>query len=145
MTHISRWSMATVMGALVLAHGVGQAQPRKPMPPLLTDSLVGRDLFDSYCASCHGRSGRGDGPVATALKRPPADLTAIARRHGGTYPAALVEATLNGGREPALPGAHGSSEMPIWGALFRQLDSKESVAKVRVDNLVRYLATIQTP
>jgi mono/diheme cytochrome c family protein len=145
MRHPWHWSIAGLITILVLAHGMGQAQSRKPMPPLLTDSLVGRDLYDSYCASCHGRTGRGDGPVAPALKKPPADLTTLARRHGGAYPAALVEATLNGTREPDPAGAHGSSEMPIWGALFRQLDSKESVAKVRVDSLVTYLATIQTP
>jgi hypothetical protein len=45
----------------------------------------------------------------------------------------------------ADPAAHGSSDMPIWGALFRELDSSESVARVRVTNLVDYLELIQAP
>jgi hypothetical protein len=35
--------------------------------------------------------------------------------------------------------------MPLWGSIFKQLDVKESVAKVRVDNLVKYLESIQIP
>jgi mono/diheme cytochrome c family protein len=122
-----------------------QGQSRKPMPPLLTESLAGRDLYDSYCASCHGREGKGDGPVGRALKRAPADLTAIARRNAGAYQPGLVEATLNGTRAADSSGAHGTSEMPIWGSLFRQLDTKPGVANARVASLVKYLETIQVP
>jgi mono/diheme cytochrome c family protein len=118
---------------------------QKPIPPILSDSLVGADLYRSYCASCHGNDGKGHGPVASVLKVPPADLTTLARRHGGNYPAALVRDTLYGARIPNATAAHGTSEMPLWGAIFRQLDTKESVAKVRVDNLVKYLESIQTP
>jgi hypothetical protein len=118
---------------------------QKPIPPILTDSLVGSDLYRSYCASCHGADGKGRGPVANVLKVPPADLTTLASRHGGKYPAALVQDTLYGARVPNPSVAHGTSEMPLWGAIFRQLDSKESVAKVRVENLVKYLESIQIP
>jgi mono/diheme cytochrome c family protein len=118
---------------------------QKPIPPILTESLVGPDLYRSYCASCHGADGKGQGPVASILKVPPADLTTLARRHDGKFPAALVQETLYGTRPPNTPVAHGTSEMPLWGAIFRQLDAKESVAKVRVDNLVKYLASIQIP
>src|SRR5688572_11005515 len=71
----------------------------KPAPPILTESLVGRDLYVSYCAGCHGSEGKGDGPVGRALNVPPADLTTIARRHG-RYRPDLVQATLNGARAP---------------------------------------------
>jgi mono/diheme cytochrome c family protein len=118
---------------------------QKPVPPILTDSLVGSDLYRSYCASCHGADGKGGGSVANVLKVPPADLTTLARRHGGKYPAALVQDTLYGARVPSPSVAHGTSEMPLWGAIFRQLDTKESVAKVRVENLVKYLESIQIP
>jgi hypothetical protein len=79
------------------------------------------------------------------LKVPPADLTTLTRRHSGKYPAALVRDTLNGARVPTPSIAHGTSEMPLWGSIFRQLDSKESVAKVRVENLVKYVESIQVP
>ena len=136
--------------AVVLALGPSgpelRAQTGQKPPSILIESLVGRDLYGAYCAACHGREGRGDGPVGTALKTPPSDLTTIARRNGGKYPAALVEATLNGTRPEPLPSmAHGSSDMPIWGSIFRQLDAKESVARVRVQNLVKYVESFQAP
>ena len=118
---------------------------QKPTPPVLTDSLVGSDLFRAYCANCHGGDGKGQGPVASVLKVSPADLTTLARRLGGKYPAALVRDTLYGARVPNPSVAHGTTEMPLWGAIFRQLDSKESVAKVRVENLVKYVESIQIP
>ena len=121
------------------------AAQQKPVPPILTESLVGSDLFSSYCASCHGADGKGRGPVASVLKVPPADLTTLARRNGGKYPSALVRDTLYGARIPNPSAAHGTSEMPLWGSIFKQLDVKESVAKVRVDNLVKYLESIQIP
>ena len=46
-------------------------------PPLAINALAGRDLFEFYCATCHGRDGKGAGPVAGALKTRPADLTAL--------------------------------------------------------------------
>ena len=129
-----------VVGLLCLSW---PAAAQQSIPPLLTDSLVGADLYGSYCAGCHGAGGKGDGPVAEVLTVPPADLTSLARRNGGQYPAALVRAALNGTRMPSPSVAHGSSEMPIWGAIFRELDAKESVAKVRVDTLVEYVRSIQ--
>jgi copper transport protein len=36
----------------------------------------GETLFAQNCTVCHGASGRGDGPGAATLTRPPADLTA---------------------------------------------------------------------
>ena len=117
--------------------------PQKSAPPLLIESLVGRDLFLTYCAGCHGREGKGDGPVASALKTVPSDLTTLARRNGGLYPASMVEATLNGTRQISLTTAHGTLKMPIWGSIFQQLDTNKAVAKVRVQNLINYLESIQ--
>jgi mono/diheme cytochrome c family protein len=44
---------------------------------------VGHHYFVRYCSACHGVEGRGDGPAASALRTPPADLTRIAQRRGG--------------------------------------------------------------
>ncbi|RPH59661.1 MAG: hypothetical protein EHM89_10295 [Acidobacteria bacterium] len=134
-----------VFAAICWPMTVSVVAQQKPVPPILTDSLVGPDLYRAYCASCHGADGKGQGPVANVLKVPPADLTTLARRHGGKYPAALVQDTLYGARVPNPSVVHGTSEMPLWGAIFRQLDTKESVAKVRVENLVKYLESIQIP
>ena len=144
MTRVSSWS---ILCGLFLAMGAYASLPaqsrQQPVPPLLIDSLVGRDLYATYCAGCHGRDGKGDGPVAPALKVPPADLTTIAKRNGGQFRASIVEGTLNGTRAQEPSSAHGTSEMPIWGSIFRQLDTRESVTKVRVENLVKHVESIQ--
>jgi len=47
----------------------------------------GAQLFKHYCASCHGKTAQGDGPVAPFFKLAPPDLTQMSRRSGGTFPA----------------------------------------------------------
>ena len=41
------------------------------MPAAPLDTAAGHALFGSSCASCHGMSGRGDGPMAKSLSTPP--------------------------------------------------------------------------
>ena len=60
----------------------------KPVPVKPTSPGSGEQMFNEYCASCHGRDAKGYGPVAPALKGHPADLTELARRNGGKYPEA---------------------------------------------------------
>ena len=110
--------------------------------PQAIKSLEGRDLFAVYCASCHGRTGIGDGPVVPALKVPPPDLTTLAKRNGGVFPGAQVGVLLSGPRRATLP-AHGSSDMPVWGPILRALDPNDTQAAIRVSNLVLYLESIQ--
>jgi mono/diheme cytochrome c family protein len=117
--------------------------PSKAIPPLALPSLSGRDSFDRYCAACHGAGGRGDGPAAATLKTPPADLTTLARRNGGTFPRQQVATYVEGTGRP-LP-AHGSSDMPVWGTTFRWLESSDARVKVRIDNLVAYIESLQLP
>ena len=111
-------------------------------PPILIESLAGRDSFQQYCAPCHGTSGRGDGPVASALRARPADLTTLARRSGGAFPGDRVRDFVTGtGRAPA---AHGTTEMPIWGQMFRAFES-DARARQRLVNLVTYIESLQAP
>lgn len=112
-------------------------------PPLVIQSLSGRDLFEFYCAACHGRNGKGDGPVAPALKTRPADLTTIASRNGGTFPSHKVESFVAGDTETSQP-AHGTRAMPVWGPIFRSLDPNDTRTKVRISNLVAYIQAIQS-
>jgi len=112
--------------------------------PLLTiKSLAGRDIFEFYCATCHGRDGKGHGPVAAALKRPVPDLTLRAREGGGVFPRRRVESYVTND-DGALPGAaHGTSEMPVWGPLFRGLDPSDTLVRIRIANVVGYIESIQ--
>jgi len=126
-------------GAAVLA----QSQPPGPPPPrILIESLAGRDSFDLYCASCHGTAGRGNGPVASALRTSPPDLTTLAQRNGGAFPQDRVRDFVTGtGRELT---AHGTTEMPVWGPMFRAFES-DARARERLENLVAYVESIQRP
>jgi len=110
---------------------------REPAQPI--NSLEGKDNFLAYCAACHGQDAKGHGPAAPALKVPPADLTTIAKRHNGKFSAVDVENKITGVDLPA----HGSSEMPVWGPVFRSISRDPDVATMRVKNLVRYLESIQ--
>lgn len=112
-------------------------------PPLVIRSLAGRDLFEFYCATCHGRDAKGNGPVAAALKVSPPDLTLVARRNGGTFPRQRVEAFVTNDDNVLAP-AHGRSDMPVWGPVFRGLDPSDTFVKIRIANIVEYIGSIQT-
>jgi len=118
------------------------AQRAQPVPSIAGESLNGRDSFEAYCATCHGEGGRGNGAVAVALKSKPADLTTLAQRNGDLFPRDRVLATVSGtGRTVA---AHGTTEMPIWGSLFRAFEPAART-NVRIENLAAYLESIQVP
>jgi mono/diheme cytochrome c family protein len=135
---------ALVVLSLISASGLGVAgqQTGRTPPPLLIPSVSGGDLFRFYCASCHGREGRGDGPVASALNRRPADLTAIAKRNGGHFPTDRVERFVTGDRDPF--SAHGSADMPVWGPIFQVLDPQDRMNRIRIENVVAFLESIQS-
>ena len=104
--------------------------------------MTGHDSFYFYCATCHGADGKGSGPTAAALRITPPDLTLLTRRARGTFPRPELEAFVAGAGR-AIP-AHGSGDMPVWGPIFRSLDPSDTRVKVRIANLVDYLASIQT-
>jgi mono/diheme cytochrome c family protein len=107
---------------------------------------LGRPYYRAFCASCHGVDGLGDGPVASALRTRPADLTKIAARRGGHFPDGQIAQFIDGRFTVA---AHGSREMPIWGQVFTrdipESDVAESIARGKVLVLVEYLKSLQTP
>ena len=124
---------ATFFAVLLGQPGVGHTQEEQPMLAL------GKDLFIRYCAACHGESGKGDGPVGATLKKPPADLTQISQKHGGTFPRAKVRQFIDG--ERPVP-AHGLRQMPIWGKVFRE-EKPDSEARMRIFALTVFLESIQ--
>jgi copper transport protein len=52
------------------------ANVRDPIPPDERSLAVGRDVYTTYCETCHGETGRGDGPSGLRLVPRPADLRA---------------------------------------------------------------------
>ena len=97
-------------------------------------------MYRTYCATCHGLNGKGRGPAAEARKVAPVDLTLLKRRNNGKFPSAKVGHVLDG----AEVVAHGSSEMPVGGPIFRSLDaSNAAMAKLRIGNVIKYLESMQ--
>jgi hypothetical protein len=80
--------------------------------------------------------------VASSLKTPPADLTALAHRNGGTFPRQRIISLVTSA-DQELAGVHGSSEMPVWGPVFRFLDPSDARVRLRIDNIVTYIETLQ--
>jgi mono/diheme cytochrome c family protein len=113
----------------------------RPQQPSTGPDDAGSRLFQTHCASCHGLTARGGGPVASQLRPTPPDLTQFTRRNGGVFPRERVYRIIDG-RDVA---AHGSGDMPVWGDVFKALPggSSPAAAKARIDAIVRYLEGIQ--
>lgn len=102
----------------------------------------GRLLFVKYCASCHGTSAHGDGPVAEALRVKPGDLTQFATRNGGIFPVERTRRMIDGGDVGAR--AHGSLEMPVWGDAFKVREGlTDNAVRARIEAVVYYIGSIQ--
>lgn len=128
----------------LLAANLGRAQDKaiKKVPIVQSNSTSGKQMFADYCAPCHGLSGKGDGPAASALKTPPVDLTLLAKKNGGKYPSDHVMTVL---RQGSTTVSHGNSDMPVWGPLFRSLNSSApELADQRIRNLSRYIESLQS-
>lgn len=129
-----------MLGIILVATGAQAGQRTGSVtPPLISQSMYGPDLYRAYCASCHGKDGKGDGPVAPALKVSPPDLTMLAERQRGVFPAEEVQAILRG----TAVSVHGSEEMPVWGPIFQALDPSDARVKARIASLVAHLRSIQ--
>ncbi|RWM11931.1 MAG: cytochrome c [Mesorhizobium sp.] len=107
----------------------------------------GEQEYLNSCAVCHGVDGKGDGPLADALRKRPADLTTLTSRNGGEFPYWRVYATIDG--RGMIP-EHGEREMPVWGDQFLPDDVKrygpyggQAVTTERIHNLAGYVQTLQ--
>ena len=113
----------------------------KHVPIKQTSPASGKQMYQTYCAVCHGTEGTGNGPAAEALKVPPTDLSTLAAKSGGKYPSLKVAAIIRG--EETRP-AHGSKAMPVWGQLFWGMSGgHEAEVQQRVANLNTYIESLQ--
>lgn len=139
-----RFSVVRLVPALVLACAAPLAWPAGAGAQTPTDgtTLSGSALYRSYCASCHGTSGKGDGPVAAHLRRPPTDLTRLTARNKGTFPADELERIIDGRQ---VVRVHGDSDMPIWGDAFSRTlsGSDEDAIRLKIREIVKHLQSLQ--
>ena len=119
--------------------GAAVAQPTIKQAPIKQVPVSDAPLmFNTYCAVCHGKEGKGNGPAAAALAKVPADLTRISARNGGKFPDVRVRRYIEGLDEVA---AHGTRDMPMWGGLFNALS--RDTAQLRVVALADYVKSLQ--
>ena len=131
-----------LLSMLILSAAAAGAQD-KPVADKAPRTIAasGKQTYAHYCAACHGPDARGNGPAAFVLKTPPADLTTLAKRHGGKFPYEYVSDVLRFGTRFA---AHGSSDMPVWGPIFGAMEGYDEIAvRKRVKDLSDYLASLQ--
>lgn len=139
-------SLAVILVAIstfaVAQQAPAQTAPTvKHVPITNTPSNSGKEMYYSYCAVCHGKDGKGNGPAASAMKVPPTDLTLLAQKSGGKYPASHVAAVIKG---QASTPSHGSQDMPVWGPLFSSISQgHEGQVQQRITNLVSYIESLQ--
>ena len=105
-----------------------------------TSATSGVQMYDTYCAVCHGLDGKGNGPAVTALKSPVPDLTQLSRQNNGKFPGDRVLQTIDGTYDIK---SHGSKEMPVWGSTFRASGNPGNTAYLRLVNLTKYVESLQ--
>ncbi|HTR26715.1 MAG TPA: cytochrome c [Terriglobales bacterium] len=133
--------IATMLACAMISSAQEAKSTVKHAAAPMTSPASGKEMFTSYCASCHGKSAKGDGPAAGALKQPPVDLTMLAKRNGGKYPSDLVTSVLRG---QTRASAHGDQEMPVWGPVFWRLSQgHEEQVTLRIANLNHYIESLQ--
>lgn len=133
----SMWGQASVS---ITQPATSSQVSARPLPSAYIPS--GAELYQQYCAACHGADAKGHGPAASSLKGTPTDLTTLAQHHAGQFPYDDVSRILLFGPGVA---AHGSIDMPTWGTVFLYLNKNQDNAAVqqRIKNLSDYLASLQ--
>ena len=127
--------------AIVFVWAFAVAQSETKAGATANEPVSGKQLYNSYCALCHGSDAKGGGPFSPQLKIWPPDLTQLAKKNKGVFPEMHVEEAIDG--EFCKP-SHGTSEMPIWGPVFRSMaHGQKDSARVRIRTLLKYLESIQ--
>ena len=104
------------IGGSLLADAAGKGDPAK-----------GREKYNQICASCHGPSGKGDGPAAAALDPKPRDLSDA--KYVSTISDEQIFKTVKEGG-----AAVGKSPlMPAWGGVLSDNDIWNVIAYLRQD------------
>ena len=142
-SHTGLWN-GFLVAALLLGAGVlaGAAYPEDQVTQPTQPVMDGAHLFRTYCASCHGISARGDGPLADAMRRRPPNLTEFQKRNQGVFSRDLVFSIIDGRQKVR---GHGGPDMPVWGDAFKRTleGGDEKSITLRIQALVEYLESIQ--
>ena len=118
------------------------AQERVPRQPMLQKTTVGSELYRFYCSNCHGLDAKGR-PATAATRTAPPNLTTLMMNNGGVFPREAVRTIIASGGGKG--SAHGTSEMPEWGTIFRAFEPNDVLVETRIESLIRYIESLQSP
>ncbi|MGD9843738.1 MAG: cytochrome c [Steroidobacteraceae bacterium] len=109
-------------------------------------SYSGEQLFQRFCAACHGSQAKGDGSVASSLTVQVPNLRQLTQRNRGEFPAEKIMKIIDG---RTILNPHGSRLMPVWGDEFLRSEAGDPVAEretaAMIRKMVDYLRSIQSP
>ena len=129
-----KWTVSSCAVIVMLLAGAALARG--------DDVTRGRAIYLRYCATCHGLTAEGNGPVAQALKTPPTNLRLLSDLYGNPLQEDKVARAIDGRAEVK---AHGPRDMPVWGErFFSESHGDERQVKERIAQLVAYLQSLQT-
>ena len=92
------------------------------------DAAKGGEVYKSYCATCHGDAGKGDGIAAAALDPKPRDLS------NAEYVSGLTDAHIKKIATEGGPAGGLSAAMPAWGGIIPEAD---------IDNIIAYILSLK--
>jgi len=128
------------MGQLALAAAVAL------LPGLAGAQPVGERTFQEACATCHGETAMGNGPMNEYMTTQAPSLRGLSAANGGEFPLNEVVRIIDGRKDVR---GHGSI-MPVWGAIFSgplegEIPSNvtELVVKGRILAVAQYLESLQ--
>ncbi len=113
-------SIVALFAGTTLVFGVhahqGVVGNTSPVPATQQSLATGQKLFETNCVTCHGREGRGDGPLANQLPTKPPDLTQHVPYHNdGTLFIWTSQGIPIDSQEKRMPSFKGSlSETERW-------------------------------
>jgi mono/diheme cytochrome c family protein len=112
---MARRMPALVIFAVLSAASLASAQNKEE----------GKKFYVTYCSSCHGDSGKGDGPAAASLPVRPANHT------DGSVMNKLSDKTLFDIISKGGPAGGKSNFMPAWGGALKENQIQDIVAYLR--------------
>ena len=131
---------AVALSVTLCVVGVSGSAQTAPRTAATAAIERGRVSYDQYCASCHGKNGKGDGSAAATMRNKPPDLTLMEKRFG-IFVDAQLESAIRG-TDPIV--AHGSPGMMLWAAILRR-DAANGRAEgdTRIADLIAFIRSIQ--
>lgn len=138
---------AIIFGAACLGISTATLAQQSSAQPQKFD--LGKIEYESRCATCHGMTGKGDGPISGLLTRKASDLTVLAKNNNGILPVAAMYDIVMG--EKDVPG-HGTRDMPVWGKFYSMQAARyyldvpydpEAYVRARILALIEYINRLQ--